>query len=255
MVEISSAGFQSFPRMEPTMAAERLALISGVTIADVSLLVDTDTRGEIYYPLAQFRAQENTLIAIRQAVMRLAVKHGFPIAPRRRQSSVFDQELSALIFGAMRITPAEASTENMWSFFTLNVCPDIAIWRWPYAPNADGEFKIGYERLMGRPRNIFRRAWWRGYTLNELGGALSEDETVQITERASIGGNPTFARELASKHIAFVEANAVGRRQDLMRDVAKRLLRQFGVVSIHALDNEGRSALLDHVYEEAHASL
>ena len=59
------------------------------------------------------------------------------------------------------------------------------------------------DRLVGHPRNVLRRTWWRAWALGpDLSHApdgcepLGEDESVQIMERPSLGGNRRTARAL-----------------------------------------------------------
>nr|WP_282433157.1 DUF6339 family protein [Cryobacterium arcticum] len=152
--------------------------------------------------------------------------------------------------------PAEAADEGVWSFLTLNVCPDVAFWRFPNARSDDGSFRTDYERLLGRPRNVLRRSWWRGYILGaDLSGRLLEDESVGIMERPSLGGDPTLARSIARAHLAYAERRDFGRRQDLLRESAKRLRRRFAVVSVHSLQPNQVDTLVRDVFAETFSAM
>jgi hypothetical protein len=144
----------------------------------------------------------------------------------------------------MGIVPADAASDEVWSFLTLVVAPDVAVWRFP--GRAD-------DRLLGRPRNVFRRLWWRGQVLgndfiDERDG-LGEDELVGIMERSTIAANPRLARALA--HVVVEYGTRVNvARSDLMRDVAKRVLRLQSVLCMEILDDERVDDLVFHCFQQ-----
>jgi len=182
--------------------------------------------------------------------------HGFPSARPRGGSLQFDQQLAGLLVDALPMLPAEAADEGVWSFLTLNVCPDVAFWRFPNAQTEDGFYRADYERLLGRPRNILRRSWWRGYILGaNLSGRLLEDESVGIMERPSLSGDPIVARAIARTHLAYAERRSFSRRQDLLRESAKRLRRRFAVISVHSLQPHQVDSLVREVFAETFGAM
>jgi hypothetical protein len=246
----------AFPRMSHEDAAERVRLISNLPLFDVSQSSTVDVSAATYYQTATFRIGSEELEAIQRAVRALAIEHGYPTKQARGRSLAFDQQLTVLLQSAFNILPADAADEGVWSFFTLNVCPEVALWRFPNDGNADGGIRENYERLIGKPRNVFRRAWWRGYILGpELSSRLLEDESVGIMERPSIGGNARLARSVAALHLEHVDRGGIRSRQDLLRDSIKRLRRRMGQISIHALDDSQLKDLVDATFEAARAHL
>jgi hypothetical protein len=143
----------------------------------------------------------------------------------------------------MDIVPADAAEEGVWSFLTLVVVPEIGPWRFP----AQAE-----ERLVGRPRNVLRRTWWRAWALGpdldvspEGCEPLGEDESVQIMERPSLGGNRRTAQALQA---ALWRAEQVGisvPRTELMRQLARRLRATKSHIALDAIDDESLAELLD----------
>ena len=159
--------------------------------------------------------------------------------------------MPALLHQYMRIVPADAANGDVWSFLTLVVLPDVAFWRFPNPPDV---------RLLGRPRNVFRRYWWRAHVLGAEDGGLAarlgEDQHVQIEERrAAIGGNPPLARALARTVLAFCKENPGVGLEPLMREAAKRLVRLTPFVCFEALPEEGLDAQIGEMVREAAAAL
>ena len=151
--------------------------------------------------------------------------------------------MPVLLYRKMQIVPADAASEGVWSFLTLIVLPDVAVWRFPQRTP---------ERLIGRPRNVFRRYWWRARSLGANPGdptpELGEDQLVQIMERPSICGNRRLARTFARAVIEAATSSPGVGLEPLMRDTAKRLVRLTPFVCFEALsDDELGSQILDLV--------
>jgi hypothetical protein len=176
--------------------------------------------------------------------VRLLADHlAFPDELGRARVADFDIPCGLLLHDRMRIVPADAAAEGVWSFLSLVVLPDVAVWRFP---------SRAQDRLTGRPRNVFRRPWWRveilgqagSGTLDEGGAPLGEDEMVQIMERPRLAANPAVARSVA--RVLRRSTVTPGGRSELMRDLAKRYLRLMPVVSLDSLDADA----LDHLGEQ-----
>ncbi|MPZ68689.1 MAG: hypothetical protein GEU71_04080 [Actinobacteria bacterium] len=168
---------------------------------------------------------------VQESVRGLAEQHGWPESLSRTSVSGFDQPCSVLLHDLMDIVPADAAHEGVWSFLSLVVLPDVSKWRFPDAAR---------DRMIGAPRNVFRRLWWRAEVLGRdaLTGehALGEDELVQIMERPSLSADYRVAREIAN--VVMSRAPQAGlARSELMRDLAKRVLRLMPVISLDALED------------------
>ena len=81
---------------------------------------------------------------------------GWPTPMTRLGGPQFDRQLAAELHRQMHILPADAAVEDVWSFLSLVLLPDVACWRFPDRSE---------ERLRGHFRNVFRRLWWRAYIL------------------------------------------------------------------------------------------
>lgn len=249
---MSNHSLPAFPRMSQEEAADRVRLMSGLALEKVEALSTVDVSSATYYQTATDRIRSEELGSIQKSIRDLAASHGYPTQQARGRSLAFDQGLTVLLGKELRILPADAADEGVWSFLTLNVNPEVALWRFPNNPNVEGNVRENYERLVGRPRNVFRRAWWRGYVLSPaLSSRLLEDESVGIMERPSIGGSARLAQAVAAIHLEHVDRGGVGSRQDLLRDAIKRLRRNMGQISIHALNDQQLQNLVADVFQSA----
>ena len=187
---------------------------------------------------------EATILSVQTQIRGLADRLGFPAELSQVTVSEFDRPATRILHDGMRIIPADAASEDVWSFLTLIVLPDVAVWRFPGRAEA---------RLLGRPRNVFRKLWWRGETVGaefiDVPGGLGEDELVNIMERPSLSANPTVARSLARAiHKQGLKTEIA--RSKLMRDVSKRVLRLQSVVLMESL----AEAQIDQAVDECLAA-
>jgi len=243
----------AYPRLAADEAHAILQRMSEMEIDELIASASTDLAGLPYYPMAVSRVDEAAIIRMQDRIREIARTHGFPNEATKSQKTAFDRDLVAEITDLMPMTPADAADEGVWSFISLRMCPGVTAWRYPPgAIDDDGRKKISPERYLGRPRNVFRRLWWRSYTLGaEVSRELIEDETVQIMERPSIGGYVPLARLVADHQLRAIQ-HGEGQRQELLREVAKRLRRRMGFVSVYALGERQLSHLVDEVFDEAY---
>ena len=197
-----------------------------------------------WYPTGP-RQTDEVLLRVRSAVLDVARRHGFPrqLANRSSTARDFDREVGQVLIDTMKIEPVDAAQEGVWSFVSLVLLPDVALWRWPNERARDD-----YERLVGRPRNVFRRLWWRTYVLGEeLSSALLEDEAVAIMERPTIGMDLRLSRAVVREHLRVAAERPGQSRQELMRQSAKRIRRLAALVAFTALDDTGLTRLASEV--------
>lgn len=144
------------------------------------------------------------------------------------QQAAVDATLGRTLFTHMGIIPSDAANEGVWSFVALVLLPDVAAWRFPDCHVA---------RLVGTPRNVFRRTWWRRRVLRDLvdpdkySSPLGEDELVGIFERSRMSRSHQLARSMA-KCILGLE---VRDRSEFSRELSKRLRRTLAYISVDAL--------------------
>jgi hypothetical protein len=149
----------------------------------------------------------------------------------------------------MRIVPADAASEDVWTFLSVVVLPEIGPWRFP---------ERAEERLLGRPRNVLRRLWWRAWAVGPdldiapTGCApLGEDEFVGIMERPSIGGNPRVACAVRNA-LWRVEARRIPiARSEVARELTRRFRSHLSHICVEALSDDELRDLLDESAESA----
>ena len=130
---------------------------------------------------------------------------------------------------------------EVWSYITIRVLPDLALWRWP--DNAP-------ERYFGNPeRNAFQRLWHRSFILGpELGSELQEDEAISIFERMeALGSNKNVAVPLARRIVKYRlnrTKNEPG-SSEVTSQVVVRLRRAMAVTNIVSLSEREIEKLID----------
>jgi hypothetical protein len=169
------------------------------------------------------------------AQMRAEFDQEFPQPLTRAQSADIDARIGRVLHEAMPIVPADAAHEGVWSFVTLVLLPDIAVWRFPDRHPT---------RMTGRPRNVFRRPWERRAVLGDLmdaGVTLGEDELVGIFERTHLARSHRLVRVLV-EHLSQVR---VPDRSQYARDLMKRVRRTMGCVNVDVLSSGHLRELVD----------
>jgi hypothetical protein len=140
---------------------------------------------------------------------------------------------------------------EVWSYITIRVLPDLALWRWP--DNAP-------ERYFGNPeRNAFQRLWHRSFILGpELGSELQEDEAINIFERMeALGSNKNVAVPLARRIVKY----RLNRLKDepgsseVTSQVVVRLRRAMAVTNIVSLSEREIEKLIEDQFGFALESL
>ncbi|UUT36413.1 hypothetical protein [Microbacterium elymi] len=226
--------------------------------------VNTDVEGRRFYATAPTRVDKRTLDGLRDSVVALAEKHGFPHT-RNRQTYTFDQELAVLFAESVPMLPVEAADEEVWAFITLSVLPDVAIWRWPAMQGEpdrtlvddEGETRSDSrtERLLGRRRGVFRQAWWRGNLLGQDACLrLDEDNFINLTDRVSLTGYGALARLIVQAHLDRVGQGPYHRRFALRRALIL-IGREFGRIAVEALPEEHVKTIVNHAFDRATADV
>lgn len=239
----------AYPRLPPPQAVSVLQELTPLTVQELQVRSDIQHPQSEWYPVAPNRVPPEHLSGLQARFREIAGEFGYPDLMNRRSHRFieFDRAVTAEIIAEMGIVPADAAHEGVWSFLSLVLLPDVALWRYP---NTSG--RGDYERIIGRPRNVFRRLWWRAFALGpEISSQLLEDEAVGIMERSSLGGNPRIARTLAKEHLAVLAKNPLLSRAELMRQVTKRLRRLSVVVTLGVLDDNALRGLIGEVLTES----
>ncbi|MEU8376572.1 hypothetical protein AB0C22_26110 [Micromonospora sp. NPDC048894] len=235
-----------YPRLPAHIAEQLLTAHTGRDLVGLRRLSATADPRTTWYPTAPYRVAEDDLRALQQTVRAVAADADWPAPLSKTNGTAFDRLLAPTLYRQMTIVPADAASEEVWSFLSLVVLPDVALWRWPNPLR-----RPGYERIIGRPRNVFRRLWNRIHSLGEnLGGQLYEDEAVAILERPTLGAHPRVARAITHAHLATA-GEACAARTEILRITARRLRRLAVVVSLESLDDARLMELVGRYTREA----
>ena len=154
----------------------------------------------------------------------------------RPQAAAFDLALGRTLHEHLRIIPADAAHDETWSFLTLVVFPDVAVIRFP---------DMHVNRLIGTPRNVLRRTWFRQEVLGDLlhstDRPLGEDELVGLFERSALARNRALIRRLAAAVLAY---DGPAARSEWARDLYKRVTFSTGPRLLDALSDAELDAII-----------
>lgn len=237
-----------YPRLNNTYAMMLISEYSSKkSPAELSAFAATSNEMAFYDASATERVTDSELKQLREELYALAVKNGFPEALKPAAVRNFDQPASEVLDRRMELLPAEAANQEIWSFLTLILLPDIAAWRYPNTQN-----KFDFERWLGTERNVFRKLWWRqatlGKSLNELVG---EDEAVGIMERPGLSGNADVARAIVRAFDAVYKDFSELGRSGVMRAVMVSVRRLVPLLNFEFYTEDELYELLKEVAHNA----
>ncbi|MDE2663822.1 MAG: hypothetical protein OXI39_12570 [Gemmatimonadota bacterium] len=184
---------------------------------------------------------------VREALLQIARTNGLGAHAEGPSFSRFDAATGAAMGEMPLLESGEALRDDVWTFIGVTLLPDVVHWRF-------GEAR---ERYLGGVRNTFQRLWLRAKALDRgaehpqrwgLLEELTEDALVQITERPSIGGDPTLARAVAE---AWLRArNHHGRRamESIMRRAILRVRIWNEIRSLADLPSDLLAPTLDEAF-------
>lgn len=242
-----------YPRLPDAVAAELLGELTGLPHGDLIERSALAHRACSFYPTRTAEVTSDQLQALQTEVRDVATDCGYPTSGGKGSPALreFDQRCCRLLFEQMDIVVADAASAGVWSFLSLVLLPDVAFWRFPNQRELED-----YERLLGRPRNVFRRLWWRAHNVGvDLGPQLLEDEAVGILERSAIGGNPAIAQAIAREHLRRTSSDLPIQRTELLRDAMKRVRRLAAIVSLGGLELHDLETVISEAFDAATSAL
>lgn len=234
-------------RLERSDAVRLLSELTDLTIDQCSSAAEFNHPKAYPPPVVVELPTEGFLKQIREGVIAIAKGHGFPHREKSKDTalSAFDVALGNFLVESLAMSPADAGMEETWNFLTLVLLPDVAAWRFPNrAKNAE------YDRWLGKPRNVFRKVWWRAYCLGpELNATLGEDEGVNIMERPTFGLNPALARVIARVHWKM-RGEYEASRSELLRLVMVQLGKLSSIINLDSLPESELTKLVESTYRK-----
>jgi hypothetical protein len=248
-----------YPRLPLTVARKLAEELSSKSIETLCTLSSVSHPAAAFAPTGGNRVSDSYLREIYRCIRESASSFGYPDFVDDRKVRGFDASSGRILHEMMEITPSEASNPGIWAFMACVLWPDVVRWRFP--GNTDSTSK---ERFIGGRRNTFGRVWWRAYILRQpnndypygLLNLLGEDELVQITERPSLAGSPSLAKEVCRTFLEVTsDPFSVPQSRLILRDAMKRLRRLLPMVSFDALDAQTLKSVVDEVFRSSIQSL
>lgn len=193
------------------------------------------------------RITPGQLSGLRDAFESLAAEHGFGAPSNRQGLARFDAMTAAWLATAEVLDSGEALRDDVWNFIGAVLAPDIVHWR----------FGVARERYIGGVRNTYQRLWMRGRALDrgvqhaerwKLLDELTEDALVQITERPSIGGDPTLALAISEAWVRASRHHGKTAMEPIMRRAVLRIRIRNEIRNLSELPEEELVQLLDETF-------
>ena len=255
------------PQISAGAAESLLAQLAESSLADLDPGDELTYSQAITQPTGGLPITDATLKQLRDSILIAARNHGFP---ERRPTSFLRFELEVAevlaewepLWKSDGVPSGEALRNDCWSFITIVVLPDVALWRWPAKSseeNAGGRSWKG--RMVGGFRNTFQRIFRRIMCLDRGAGHpdrwglirdLQEDDFSAILERPGLSSNRDIAVSLGEEYIAMkqrLSQVSAGLRQDVYRQATKAI-RAYGVVQpLDLMSAENRSRLIQDAFQ------
>lgn len=226
----------------------------------------------IAQPTGGLPISDELLKQLRDAIVISARKYGFP---GFRPSSFLDFELEvaealaewAPLWIAQGTPSGEALRNECWTFITVVVLPDVALWRWPAKSDEAGSgIRSWRGRMVGGTRNAFQRIFRRVMCLDRgvdhpdrwgLIRRLQEDDFSAILERPGLSSNRDIAVCLGEEYLAMKDRLGeltAAVRQDVYRQATKAIRAYSVVQPLDLMSSENQAGLIQAAfrrYEEA----
>jgi hypothetical protein len=235
------------PQLSTGAAEPLLAQLAQSSLADLDPGDELTYSQAITQPTGGLPIRDALLRQLRDSILTAARNHGFPES-RPTSFLRFELEVAEVLaeweplWKLAGVPSGEALRNDCWSFITIVVLPDVALWRWP-AKSIEGspEGRSWKGRMVGGSRNTFQRIFRRVMCLDRgaehpdrwgLIRDLQEDDFSAILERPGLSSNRDIAISLGEEYIAMKQRLcqlSAGLRQDVYRQATKAI-RAYGVV-------------------------
>ena len=130
----------------------------------------------------------------------------------------------------LRIVPSDSYRGEVWSWLSLILVPDLAIWRWPVKQPSQIHRITGYGQRSGI-RNFLRVPWWRaevfGAGETDPPAVMFEDRLVSLLERPEIARNHLLGQVIAKVWLEN-QGESNNDAEKLFRELCKRVIRLGG---------------------------
>lgn len=227
-----------------------LSEIGAVRAGEIDVIANLGKEDFHLRPFTDQGVSQERLIEIRTnlfSLLGVRTDDVLDIPSRTDFDSIFTMNSQLLLHD---LNPIDGFSKDVWSYLTLRVLPDFALWRWP--DNAEERF------LGGAERSCFQRLWQRAYILGPgLASELQEDEAVNIFERPeALGGNKRLSKIFA-EYIINNRGVTGGKSGDkiistkIVKQAAKRLRRTMSVQAVQTMSDNELSAHIANTFKDA----
>lgn len=227
-----------YPRLSTASALVRFKeIVEAHATGSTTQLVAVDHPAAAPAATGGHRASLAVMADAAEAVRAAAreARGGRPQIPRHRIGA-WDRAVGKALYDSLRISPADAGHEGPWNFITLVLLPDVAAERFA---------NLSQERMLGSPRNVFRRVWVRHAVVGDLiadhSNPLSEDELVGLFERSALARNRPLIRALT----AHIQDTTTADRMTYSRELLKLVRYSTGSRLLDVLSDRQISDLIE----------
>lgn len=253
---------QLIPQIPASVAESLLTQLSLSRSFDLDPGDELRCAQAIIQPTGGLPITDTPLKDLRAAIVSAARSHGFPDS-RPASFLRFELEVAQVLaawsplWNAQGTPSGEALRNDCWTFITLVVLPDIAIWRWPAKGGEDGSGSHSWKgRIVGGSRNAFQRIFRRVMCLDRgvehpdrwgLIRELQEDDFSAIIERPGLSSNREIAVCLGEEYLAMkqrLSQQSAGERQEVYRQATKAIRAYSVVQPLDLMSDENRAALI-----------
>jgi len=246
------SGFVNWPELGASEEHQMFDHLAGLDLEELREQAQASHPQEWFYPTGE-RAGANHVDELAVSVRELADGLGWPVPPGRNSSEAkeFNRALPRLLHSLMAISPANGARAGVWSFLSLVVLPDVAMWRWPDRPEA----RVTGHGERAATRNVFRTAWWRAEMLGagpeDPPALLPEDALVAVQERPGLFRIGALAKVSCSCFLDLSDQMPPGESEEVMRDAAKRLYRWAAYTAFDLIKPSDLAALVERAFSES----
>ena len=253
---------QLIPQIPAGVAESLLSQLAHSRSADLDPGDELRIPQAITQPTGGMPITDALLKELRVSIVSSARNHGFPDS-RPTSFLRFELEVAEALAAWSPLwieegaPTGEALRNDCWTFITIVVLPDVALWRWPSKGGEDGSGSRSWKvRMLGGSRNTFQRIFRRVMCLDRgaehpdrwgLIRELQEDDFSAILERPGLSSNRDVAVCLGEEFLAMnqrLSQFSKGNRVGIYRQATKAI-RAYGVVQpLDLLSTEQRETLI-----------
>jgi hypothetical protein len=259
---------QLIPQIPAGVAEPLLAQLALSRHADLDPGAELRCPQAITQPTGGLPITDTLLNELRTAIVKAAQNVGFP-GSRPTSFLRFELEVAQVLaawpplWNAQGSPSGEALRNDCWTFITMVLVPDVALWRWPAKGGEDGPGSRSWKgRMVGGSRNAFQRIFRRVMCLDRgadhpdrwgLIRELQEDDFSAILERPGLSSNREVAVCLGEEYLAMkqrLSQLSAGDRQEVYRQATKAI-RAYGVVQpLDLMSAENRERLIQNAFRQ-----